>query len=41
MTFDTTKRIPAVPALFAIASMLVLVAFVVWSLAHLAERLLP
>jgi hypothetical protein len=34
------KRIPPATVLFAIASMLVLVAFGVWSLAHLAWRLL-
>jgi hypothetical protein len=35
------KRIPPAPVLFAIASMLVLVAFGVWSLAYIAGRLLP
>jgi hypothetical protein len=41
MTFDTSKHIPPASVLFAVASMLVLVAFVVWSLAYIAVRLLP
>jgi hypothetical protein len=35
------KRIPPASVLFAVASMFVLVAFGVWSMAYIAGRLLP